>query len=158
MLPIKEAIESSLVYMLISRRQQKYRLWHDSKTWSSCLLLSKLLLQQSQQVESFSDKKKKNLQRQPQECMWSRGGSNVARGPRGSFMCSFSTEEYSRQHSTAQPGRVCWKGRVAAVCPFAVSGSPQWLRWKQEGMWHSCLTKYHHFQIPLLISALLPCC
>lgn len=69
--------------MLLSRRQQKYGLSHGSKTWSSCLLLNKLLLQQSQLVESlFRQKKIRDLQRQPQECMWSSRSSNVARGPK----------------------------------------------------------------------------
>lgn len=102
-LPLKEAIESSLVYMLLSRRQEKYRLSYDSKTWSSCLHLSKLLLQQSQQVESLFRPKKRDLQRQPQECMWSRGGSNVARGPKRPphVLLLHSGAHQAEQHSQA---------------------------------------------------------
>lgn len=100
------------------------------------------------------------LRGRPNECPWRGGGGNTAgelkQAPHG--LLPHRGPRWVAWHASAWPAGVCWKGKVAAVRPFAVSSSPPLLRRKQEGTRRSCLPKYHHFQIPLLISTLLPCC
>lgn len=113
--PITEAIESSLLYVPFSRRRQIYGMSRNGKTWSSGLLLSKLLLRWNQQVESSFRQKGSSeaglvSAREAEEAVTRRGGRSEP------LVCSFSAEDHAWWHGTA--GQCLLKGQGGCCSPL----------------------------------------
>lgn len=109
--------------------------------------LSKLFLLQNQQVENLFRQQGSLEKAFPYQAGPRRGRHHpLAEGRSGLLL----PRGPCRQCGT---GGMCGGWGLIPLLPLArLSG------WEESRTRCSCLPKYHHFQIPLLISALLPCC